>query len=51
MKKFIGLFGLVFVVTLVPTLVAGELTEQSCRELLAEMQPGEDAIWRYIPWM
>ncbi|MAI71008.1 MAG: hypothetical protein CMM01_08875 [Rhodopirellula sp.] len=50
MKKFIGLFGLVFVVTLVPTLVAGELTEKRCRELIAELQPGEDAIWRTIPW-
>ena len=30
--------------------VAAELSEQRCRELVAELQPGNDALWRTIPW-
>lgn len=39
-----------FVLLFSPPLLAGELTEKRCSELIAELQPGEEAIWRTIPW-
>ncbi|MGI9468691.1 MAG: hypothetical protein ACR2OA_16355 [Rubripirellula sp.] len=50
MKRLLALMGVLFLVPLNPSLVAGDLTEQRCTELIAELQPGKNALWRTIPW-
>ncbi len=50
MRSMLGLLGWFLVVTVIPKVGAGELTEERCTELIAELQPGKDAIWRSIPW-
>lgn len=50
MKKMRVFSCLVFWVTLAPHLLAGDLTDQRCKELISQMQPGKDAVWRTIPW-
>ncbi|MDB4393911.1 hypothetical protein N9Z67_01020 [Rhodopirellula sp.] len=50
MKKLIVVIGLLLLVAADNKLVAAELSEQRCKKLVAELQPGKDAVWRTIPW-
>ena len=50
MKRVLVLVGLLFMVLCSPRLVAGDLTEERCSKLLAELQQGKEALWRTIPW-
>lgn len=35
---------------LTPAVRSSDLTEERFRQLHAELQPGEDELWRTIPW-
>lgn len=50
MKSLLAFVGLLFVLPGHSSLVAGDLTEDRCTALIAELQPGKDALWRTIPW-
>ena len=50
MKKSFFVLSMLLMVTMSAASVAAELSEQRCRELVAELQPGKDALWRTIPW-
>ena len=50
MKRVFVFVGLLLMVFCYPRLVAGDLTEERCSKLLAELQQGKEALWRTIPW-
>ena len=50
MKKMFAIVCMLGVLMTSAASVAAELSEQRCRELVAELQPGKDALWRTIPW-
>ncbi|OUW84110.1 MAG: hypothetical protein CBD74_04735 [Saprospirales bacterium TMED214] len=50
MKRMLVVVGLLLMVPAYTRLVAGDLTEERCSTLIAELQPGNDALWRTIPW-
>ena len=50
MNRWLVVIGFLWAATLNSNLVAGDLTEQKCSELIAALQPGKDAVWRTIPW-
>lgn len=50
MKSLLAFVGLLFAPSVHSSLVAGDLTEARCTALIAELQPGKDALWRTIPW-
>tara|TARA_Y100000385_G_C13082348_1_gene634603 strand:- start:354 stop:608 length:255 start_codon:yes stop_codon:yes gene_type:complete len=50
MKSFLAFAGLLFALPVHSSLVAGDLTEDRCTALIADLQPGKDALWRTIPW-
>ena len=54
MKRIFVFVGLLFIVSGAPglsrRLAAGDLTAERCSALMAELQPGNDAVWRTIPW-
>ena len=45
-----NLLAAVGVVLLAWPTVAAELTDARFKELLAELQPSEDELWRTVPW-
>ena len=50
MKKMFAIVCMLGVLMTSAASVAAELSDQRCRELVAELQPGKDALWRTIPW-
>ena len=50
MNRLILVCGLLGVWAPLTGLFAQELSEQRCQELLSELQSGEKAVWRTIPW-
>jgi len=50
MKQILSVMCMLWVATTSLPACATELSEQRCRELMDELQPGKDALWRTIPW-
>ena len=50
MKRLILVFGLLVGWASLYGVPAEELSDQRCKDLLTQLQPGEDAVWRTIPW-
>ncbi len=50
MTRLIMVLGLLVAGMQFNGVIAQQLSEQKCQELLHELQAGEKAVWRTIPW-